>query len=137
MQVFTKTRSKKKCRHTLVAKDFIHHYGNLFSQKQQKYQQKQKQKVHQLIVKKGINRVALHTLLKCSYCLLPRPKTAYESPLSHSPLSFPYIHKIIIIKSSFNTKPNRNIQSKPYLCEPFIKPRSVICRLTISISTRK
>lgn len=41
------------------------------------------------------------------------------------------------IKSSSNTKPDQNIQSKPYICKPFIKPRGVICRLTISISTRK
>lgn len=119
---------KEKCRHTLVAKDFIHHYGNLFNQKQGQKKlisknNKIKKLIHQLIVKEGINRVALHTLLKCSYCLLPRPKTAYGSSLSHSPLSLPYIHKIIKPKTLLNPAlipnqiktSNRNLTSVNHL----------------------
>lgn len=38
-QIFTKTRSKQICRHTLVSKDFIHHYSNLFNETKQVYKQ--------------------------------------------------------------------------------------------------
>ena len=34
----------------------------------------------------------MQTLLKCSYCLLPRPNTPYLRFCSHSPLSFSYTH---------------------------------------------